>query len=191
MPAILNSTTVFCNSTVSCTIEISSLQERLEHAQRLSYVLGALFALVSLLFLCGPLIFKRKQPQADSNHAKLADMPHSDRFTIAKDQESSQVGADAASTVTPLKTPNEYREAMIRGKKYHFRESDAFRLAETGIFSGLPNQWELAAKCVRAGGSSDSGADEASIDGSTGVDLTELKSTKSYRNEQSSERKLC
>lgn len=191
---MFNSTTIICNSTLLCTAQISFLQARIEDAQRLNYILGTLLgliSLVSLLFLCVPLISNRPKAQLKDDDIELGNMVHADRFAVAADQENSRVSDDGSSTVTYFGIPREYRGVMPRGENDHVQKSDTSTLLDTGVFRGLANQRELAAKCVRVDESSGSRADEESILGNISIDITELNSVTGHRAQEPSYRKLC
>ncbi|ROW02992.1 hypothetical protein VMCG_05739 [Cytospora schulzeri] len=172
MPATLSSTTVFCNVTISCTAKITSLQDRLEDAQRLSYILGAL-----------------NKAQLKDYDVEARTMRHPGGFAVSEEPRGIQVSRANASTVAYSGMANDYREDIIGGEIYHVHKSDTSILLETGIFRGLPNQRELAAKCVRD--MDGSVADGDFVLGDIGIDITDLKSSAGYRGQPSSARKPC
>lgn len=209
MPAAFNSTT-YGNSIISCNAAIYSLQSHLEGAQRLNYILGGLLGLVSLLFLCGPLIFSRSSAQVVKED-DVEGMPHPDRFALADEIENG----DAASTSPLSENTKGSVDVMIGGKMYLTNnKSETSLLVATGIFHGLPNERELAAQCVRDGNvsphsiysvgehqvrkaspsvrsSTPDSVSFVSVIPANNIDISETKPSSNSQGQQSSERKLC
>ncbi|KAK2599656.1 hypothetical protein N8I77_011391 [Diaporthe amygdali] len=99
MAPLLN-TTLICNSTSACASALVKVQEQLDDAERLSYILGALLGIVFLLFVCSPLIFNlpkedetsRTAPSPENNEIEMRDlgsggeMPDPNDFVINEEE---------------------------------------------------------------------------------------------------------
>lgn len=174
--APLFNTTIVCNTTTTCAAALDKAQERYEDAEHLSYILGALLGIVFLLFICSPLIFNLPR-EVDNNYDRsrapppnpfpsppppendgiemhdlggAREIPSPEQFVIGEDESSN-------TTQTSLPDPTQFRKVKVDGESFHVNnsdatlhvdDSDATRLAQTGVFRGAGDEQELARRCV-------------------------------------------
>lgn len=162
MAPILNTTLIICNTTAACVSALSKVEEQLDDAYRLNYILGANLALIFLLFICSPLIFnlprdsdgtvleaRTTPPTSENTGIEMQNMerdrelPSPEEFVVPNED-------SGMSRVSP-ENLREYASIELEGERFHIRKSEPTILAETGIFRGLGDERELARRCVVEG----------------------------------------
>lgn len=167
MAPVFNTTAV-CNTTQSCASALDLVQEQLDDAHRLSYILGALLGIVFLLFLSSPLIFnlpkekddystRRVSPPLGEEGIQMQDFQtretlEPDEFIIDSEEEDELPHTNQAghSTQSTLPDPSRFRTVKVDGETFHVANSDSTLLAETGVFRGAGDEQQLARDCVEA-----------------------------------------
>lgn len=163
--APLFNTTAVCNTTQACASALDMVQERLDDANRLSYILGALLGIIFLLFISSPLIFNLPKEKGDTGTRQATpplgqegiqmqdfqnrEAPEPDEFIIDSEEEDEPPHTNQASQST-LPDPNRFRTVQVDGETFHVANSDATLLAETGVFRGAGDEQQLAQGCVEA-----------------------------------------
>lgn len=195
--APLFNTTIACNATASCVSALDTVQERYEDAERLSYILGALLGIVFLLFVCSPLIFNLPRDREDTYETRRAPppptnddgiemqyleqaremrdlgeargIPSQELFVIDEEESSS-------TTQSSLPDPRQFRKVKVDGESFHVNnsdatldvdDSDATRLAQTGVFRGAGDEQELARRCVEDRSPAPSSVGEGEYEGTS------------------------
>lgn len=187
--APLFNTTIACNTTASCVSALGTVQERYEDAERLSYILGALLGIVFLLFVCSPLIFNLPRDRDDNYEMRRAppppppandgiemqdlgearEIPSQELFVIDEEEESN-------TTQSSLPDPRQFRKVKVDGESFHVNnsdatiqvdDSDATRLAQTGVFRGAGDEQELARRCVEDRSPAPSSVGEGEYEGTS------------------------
>jgi hypothetical protein len=170
MAPVFNTTAV-CNTTESCAHALDFMQELFDDTKRLSYILGSLLGIVSILFLLSPIICcnlpKRRDDDYDSSRARAyphpnesediqmhdfanRNAPHRDEFIIdSEEDEQSDPTKKASSSI--LFDQSHFRAVNVDGETFHVARSDGTMPKQTSVFRGAGDEQQLAPGCFREG----------------------------------------